>query len=78
LNPPKTESPVRPDYLVYKEASGFSLAAGGGIDYRLNRAIQLRLARFDYRRSWAPPINGRDYSQGLQFTTGLVVRMGTW
>lgn len=78
LNPPTSDAPVRPDYLVYREASGFALAAGGGIDYRVNRAIQLRVARFDYRRSWVPTVNGRDYSQGLQFTTGLVVRMGNW
>jgi hypothetical protein len=78
LNPPTSDAPVRPDYLIYREASGFALAAGGGIDYRVNRAIQLRVARFDYRRSWVPTVNGRDYSQGLQFTTGLVVRMGNW
>lgn len=72
------ESPVRPDYLHYVERSGLVMQAGGGIDYRLNQAIQLRIARLEFRHSWASPLAGRDYGRSLQFTTGLLIRVGTW
>lgn len=58
--------------------NGFQLAAGGGLDLKLNRAFQLTVADLEYRRSWMPPLDGRDYKSGVNFRTGLVVRMGTW
>ncbi|WP_321473980.1 hypothetical protein [uncultured Paludibaculum sp.] len=65
-------------YTTQYEANGFSMAAGGGVDLRVNPAIALRLANLEYKRSWLPPANGRDYNNGLAFTVSMVLRMGTW
>ncbi|MBN9661542.1 MAG: hypothetical protein J0H49_25325 [Acidobacteria bacterium] len=65
-------------YTKEYEANGFSMAAGGGVDLRVNPAIALRLANLEYKRSWLPPANGRDYNNGLAFTVSMVLRMGTW
>lgn len=65
-------------YTAQYEANGFSMAAGGGVDLRLKPAIALRLANLEYKRSWLPPANGRDYNNGLAFTVSMVLRMGTW
>ena len=32
----------------------------------------------DYSRSWTNDLNGVNYQKGMQFTTGMVLRMGTW
>lgn len=74
----KTVAPQRPDYLIHDEASGLALAAGGGLDLRLNRAMALRVASLEYRRTWITDPDGRDFSGGLRMTTGIVLRMGTW
>ncbi|MEJ5367174.1 MAG: hypothetical protein WHT08_02575 [Bryobacteraceae bacterium] len=59
-------------------ANGFSMAAGTGMDVRLNPVVALRVANFEYRRSWLPPMNGRNYNQGVSLTTAVVLRTGTW
>ncbi len=74
----KAEPPSHMDYTDQAETSGFAISTGGGVDYKLNRALALRLAEVSYRRSWAGPLWGRTYSNGLKFVSGLVVRMGTW
>ena len=65
-------------YTKDYDANGFSLTAGGGIDYRVNPGMSLRLASLEYRKSWLPTVNGKDYNNGLAFNVGMVVRMGTW
>jgi hypothetical protein len=60
------------------ETNGFALAAGLGVDYKVSNAIALRLGNFDYVRSWTSPLNQISYQHTLQFTSGLVIRMGTW
>ena len=70
--------PVLPEYLSASESTGFTFTAGGGMDYRINSVLQLRLARLEYRRSWLAPLNGYDFSRGLQFSTGLMLQFGTW
>jgi hypothetical protein len=61
---------------------GLALSAGTGLDIRLNPAFALRLASIEYARSWAGASNGsadgRVYNQGLQLSTGVILRMGTW
>jgi hypothetical protein len=59
-------------------ANGFVLSAGGGLDLKLNRAFQITIADLEYRRAWLPPLDGLDYSAGVNFRAGLVVRMGSW
>jgi hypothetical protein len=60
------------------ESTGFSISTGGGLDIRLNNALALRIANVDYMYSWLHPVAGNNYNLGLRFTTGLVLRIGTW
>ena len=66
------------EYTDSADSNGFAVSAGGGVDYRINRALGIRVADLSYRHSWAGPVFGREYSNGLKVTCGLVVRMGTW
>jgi hypothetical protein len=70
--------PAHDEYTEHAEATGFAVAAGGGVDYKLSRALILRVAELSYRHSWAPPLWGRTYSESVRFSSGLVLRMGTW
>jgi len=72
LVPPAPELYTRTDIR-----NGMALLAGTGIDIRLNPAFALRLASVEYARSWAPDAS-RSYNQGLQLSTGMILRMGTW
>lgn len=65
-------------YAQRWSAHGFSMAAGTGMDVRLNPVVAFRLANLEYRRSWLPPLNGRSYNQGVSLTMGVVLRTGTW
>jgi hypothetical protein len=65
-------------YVQRDEANAFALSAGGGLDLKLNDALALRLANLEFRHAWMRPVNGIDFGTGVQFSTGLVLRMGTW
>lgn len=70
-----------PDHRLYTkdwETSGFAISMGSGLDYKLNNALALRVANLDYAHSWNNELNGTNYGNGLKFTAGLVLRMGTW
>ncbi len=73
-----TEPPMHTDYTEQVDANGFAVSVGGGIQYKLNRAFAIRVLDVSYRHSWISPLWGRDFSNGLKVTTGLVLRMGTW
>jgi hypothetical protein len=60
------------------ETNGFAVAAGTGVDYKINNALAFRVANLEYSHSWTQDLNGMNYQNGLQVTTGLVLRMGTW
>jgi hypothetical protein len=60
------------------ETNGFTIQAGSGLDVKLNSALSYRVASLEYSHSWTKELNGVNYQNGLQFTTGLVLRMGTW
>ena len=60
------------------ETNGFAIAAGAGVDYKINNALAFRVASLEYSHSWTQDLNGVNYQNGLQVTTGLVLRMGTW
>ena len=69
-----------PDHSLYtrtNESTGFSVKAGVGVDMKLNSALAFRVANLDYTFSWADEMGGH-HAQGLQLTSGLVLRMGTW
>jgi len=65
-------------YSQHYETSGFAVALGIGVDYKLNSALAIRLGSLDYSRSWTSSLNEDSYRHALQFTSGLVIRMGTW
>ena len=66
------------EYTQHYETNGFALAAGMGVDYKLNNALAIRVASLDYTRSWTSDLSGVSYQRAMQFTSGLVLRMGTW
>ena len=68
------EMPPPESYSKTEYSHAFALAAGAGVDIRLNSAFAFRLASVEYARSWA----AKSYSQGLQLSTGVILRMGTW
>ena len=65
-------------YTTSEEANGFTFSAGTGVDYRLNRALAIRLAGLEYSRATIGNLGGMSYSGGFQVTTGMVLRLGTW
>jgi hypothetical protein len=81
---PPGPPPATPNYALHAlytssaETNGLSLAAGSGVDLKLNRALALRVANLEYTHSWVGGLNGLEFQNGLQFSTGLVLRMGTW
>jgi hypothetical protein len=70
--------PSHEDYTEATESNGFAVATGGGLNYNLSPALSVRVADLSYRHAWTSPLWGRDYSSGVQFSSGLVLRMGTW
>ena len=70
--------PTHDQYTDHMETNGVALATAGGVDYKLTRALAVRVAELSYRRSWAGPLGGKTYSDTLRLVTGLVLRIGTW
>lgn len=77
---PKAEQgyPLHHLYTKNWDTNGFAISAGTGVDYRINNALAFRVASLEYSHSWTQDLNGVNYQNGLQFSTGLVLRMGTW
>jgi len=73
LPPPNHE-----DYTRESESSGLSVAAGAGLDLKLNDAVAVRLAKLDYAHSWVSNFGTVNYANDVNFTTGIVIRLGTW
>jgi hypothetical protein len=65
-------------YTRREEANGVAITAGTGVDYKLTDALALRVASVEYQRSTIPAVGGVPYNNGLQVTTGMVLRLGTW
>ncbi|HUQ93720.1 MAG TPA: hypothetical protein VM120_18720 [Bryobacteraceae bacterium] len=68
----------RDQYTSREETTAFALSAGGGLDFRFNDALALTLGNLEYRRSWVRRLDGMNFSGGIQFSTGVVLSMGTW
>jgi hypothetical protein len=72
---------TRPDFNSFgtlEKSGGLMLAAGGGLDMKINAALAFRVGSLEYRRGWFSPVSGYPVAEGLQFSTGLILRMGTW
>jgi len=76
----KSESPyvLHPLYAKDRETNGFTIQAGSGLDVKLNSALSYRVVNLEYSHSWTKELNGINYRNGFQFTSGLDLRMGTW
>jgi len=65
-------------YSKHWETNAFTIQAGTGVDVKLNNALSYRIADLEYFHSWDSDLNGLRYQHGLQFTSGLVLHIGTW
>lgn len=65
-------------YTQQFERHGFAMAAGIGLDLRLNRALALRIVGLEYTHTWVQDLNGFAVPNGPQVKTGIALRMGTW
>jgi hypothetical protein len=77
----KRDNKPAPDHAEYTEeteTNGFTVATGGGVTYKLNRALAIRVADLSYRRSWTAPLGGQEYSKAIKLSSGVVLRFGTW
>jgi hypothetical protein len=75
----KTLPPKPSQYSIQADTNGFAVATGGGVHYKLNRALAIRIAEVSFRHSWVGPLLGRGpYNESVRLTSGLVLRMGTW
>jgi opacity protein-like surface antigen len=65
-------------YTSHAETNNFSWQVGGGLDYRVTAAIGLKLAEADYLHIGARDFNDASFHNNFRFSTGLVLRFGTW
>jgi hypothetical protein len=65
-------------YTRQSAITGFTVSTDAGLDLKLTSAVAIRVAEVGYRHSWHSSLDGINYSNALQFTSGLVVRFGTW
>lgn len=65
-------------YARHYEATGPALSLGSGLDVRLSRVFEVRIANLDYVQSWTGKVHGTDFNQGLRFTMGVGLKIGTW
>ena len=70
--------PKRSDWSVEHQENGFAVAVGGGMDLVVNRALAWRIGNLEYTHSWLPNVDQIHASEGVRFTSGLTLRIGTW
>jgi hypothetical protein len=70
--------PLRSDWSVEHMENGFVIEAGGGFDFLVNRALAWRVANLEYTHTWISRVDQINASQGIKFTSGLILRIGTW
>jgi hypothetical protein len=70
--------PKHSTYSRQWETNGFTIQAGSGLDVKLNNALSIRAVSLAYSHAWNNDLNGINYENGVQVSTGLVLQMGTW
>jgi len=70
--------PTRFDWSTEKQANGFSLSAGSGVDWVLTRAFAWRVVNVEYTHTWISDVDMIHAQDGIKVTTGAVLRIGTW
>ena len=69
------------DHFLYTrqtEITGLAISVRAGLDVKLTSALAFRVADAGYTYSWHSELDGINYSNALQVTSGLIVRFGTW
>jgi hypothetical protein len=70
--------PMRSDWSTEHQANGFAMAMGGGVDFVIYPALAWRIGNLEYTHSWLPNVDQIHPSEGVRFTSGLTLRVGTW
>jgi len=70
--------PAHEEYTIADESNSFAVQAGTGLDLKLSPALVFRVASLEYSRSYVTANRGMNYGSGVQVTTGMVIRVGTW
>jgi hypothetical protein len=70
--------PYRSEWQAQQQANGPAIVIGGGADIIFHRALAWRVARLEYTHSWLGEAGPIRADNGLRFTSGLVLRIGTW
>lgn len=70
--------PMRSQWSTEHQANGFAMSMGGGLDLVVNRALAWRVGNLEYTHTWLPDVDQIHASDGVRFTSGLTLRIGTW
>jgi hypothetical protein len=70
--------PKRSDWSVEVATNGPSLAIGGGLDVVFARPFAWRILDVEYSHSWMGDVAMIQPQSAVRFTTGAVLRIGTW
>ena len=70
--------PNHDQYTLQFETNGLAIAAGMGLDLRINSALAFRIFDLEYMHSWIKDLNGFSAPVGFQAKMALVLRMGNW
>ena len=76
----QTNNTWPPPYIEFARAwdnNAFAVVAGTGVERKLNRALVLRVA-LGYSHTWNRNLNDINYRNSIQFSSGLVLNIGTW
>ena len=65
-------------YTESTEANGFAVAVGVGMDIALNRVLAFRVGNLEYLHTAIGDYALGNYSNMVRFSTGLILRTGTW
>ena len=70
--------PKRSDWSVEVSNNGPSIAAGGGVDFVVNRPFAWRILELEYTHAWMTDVVTTRPQNGLRISTCAVLRIGTW
>ncbi len=65
-------------YARRDDLASFALKAGGGVHFKVNEAVALKLAGIDYVQTWLNDPLAPQAGTGLQIGAGVVLRFGSW
>jgi len=70
--------PKRSDWSVEVSRNGPALGVGSGFDLVLTRAFAWRMLDIEYSHAWMGDVAMIQPQNSVRFTTGAVLRIGTW